>query len=155
MPLDGPAPQDVDLVRDRVRVHNFKELGKVLIRMIANRERPTDGNGNRIEGGDIAILKEYLRHQTGGVDVVTFPDRIETFRIEQSTWTEFVMRLPPWQLGAAGRNRVCDPNGGEIPGVDYEEPEFYAQKVNREPPEINSCDFFFSRVADYTMGMCK
>ncbi len=142
----------------------WKAVGAVLIDMIVNGDRPLDPTTSTpIESGDIQVLEDYINNNargtgyTGPLPIITFPKhRLNTFRIEQSSWTEFVLRFPYNLIGQAGHDRVCDSNGNELPSGDYEEPPFYEERINVPPPQpVNKCDFFKCRVADYTMSMCK
>ena len=154
MPFDGPNPGEFDLEKERINVLDWELLGKILIEMIVEPERSPEAGGIPQNSGDIKVLEDHFNNRFGQT-IIDFPDRIKTFRIERSSWTEFVLRLPPWQLGAAGHARVCTPIGEPRSDVEYTPPPFYAHKINRDDPSINNCQFFFSRVADYTMSMCK
>lgn len=136
-------------------VREWEALGRVLIDMIIKGERP---EGASATSGAIEDLEKYLNDKARSyqndktIDAVTFPDRLATYRIEQASWREFVLRLPAPNVGNCGHERACNPP--LQPGA-YEEPPFYKQFVNRPEPLIDSCQFFRCRVADYTMSMCK
>lgn len=159
MPKDGPNPEEVDFDHDRVWVadkEKWAAAGKVFYDMISNPNFPENHPGAPPLSGDIEVLEKYINSQSGDEDpVIKFPKRIKTYRIDRSDWSEFVLRLPPWQLSRAGYSRVCDQNGNSKPGVDYEPPEFYEKKINKEPPEMENCEFYLCRVCDYSISMCK
>ena len=137
-------------------VREWEALGRVLLDMIIKGDRPS---GASATSGAIKDLENYLNdkarpHQDDqSVDAITFPPRMATYRIEQASWTEFVLRLPAPDVGKCGHDRVCD-TSNPLPAPEYDEPPFYKQFVNTPNP-ISSCKFFRSRVADYTMSMCK
>lgn len=153
MQVTETTSTEIDPEKEAVQVLDWQRLGQALIEMIVNSDRPVSDDGKPIETGDIKILEDYLNEKAGGgAPAVKFPKRVETFRIEQSSWREFVLRLPAPKLGEAGRDRVCKTGGNDI---EYKEPPFYKEKLCRTNPTISNCEFFQCRVADYTMSMCK
>lgn len=139
-----------------VSENGWKRAGKLIVDLIlaGGEDVPSVSLPPR---GDISILSNYLNQlrEPGDPLDVDFPNRIQTYRIEQSSWAEFVLRLPPWQVAKEGHSRVCGPGNIPLPGVNYDPPPFYELMVNRDPPSIDNCQFFLCRVADYTMSMCK
>ena len=156
MPVPKPSSASgVNHHLDTPTVYDWEAVGRVLIDMIANGRRP-DVGGVPLDTGDIQVLEDYINrearpHRTNAEPkAIEFPvHRLVTFRIEQSSWTEFVLRLPVDIIGACGRDRVCPPD----PTLDYNEPPFYKEKI--VDGSIDNCQFFHCRVADYTMSMCK
>ena len=141
--------------RQTANVHDWEAIGKVLIDMIVNHKRPLDLGGMPINAGDIQVLEDFLNdearpHQNVVGPAIEFPKhRLQTFRIEQSSWSDFVLRLPVPYVAKLGHDRVCPPD----PTLEYNEPEFYEDKIVHG--SIDNCQFFYCRVADYTMSMCK
>ena len=138
---------DFHPVQDRIEVApgKHKELGVIIYDWIMHNEPwPV--------GPDIDNLKNRLIG-ADGTPLLLYPSRLTNFEIVQSTLDKFIIRLPAPEVAKAGKDRVCvtpppDPS-------EYGEPFFYKRWVNRPNPDINACDFFFSRVGDYTMNMCK
>ena len=117
-------------------VREWEALGRVLIDMIINGDRPP---GASATSGAIGDLEKYLNEkarpyqQDKTIDAITFPPRMATYRIEQASWTEFVLRLPAPAVGQHGHDRVCDSRSPLPPG-EYNEPAFYKQFVNNPSP---------------------
>ena len=154
---DGMSKAQVQEEHDRQtpNVYDWQAIGRVLIDMIVNGKRPLDPGGTPVNAGDIQVLEDFLNdearpHQNVVGPAIEFPKfRLQTFRIEEATETEFVLRFPWPYVAKLGHDRACPHD----PTIVYEEPEFYERRFSGGLPD--NCEFFRCRVADYTMSMCK
>ncbi len=104
----------------------------------------------------IGELKEALEP---GIALV--PTRYKEMRTVQPKEEEFILRLPPKHMI---NNTVEELSGpASDPKSTYAVPDFYFLKMRSgdgapaavSNDYINNGDFFFSRVADYTISVCR
>ena len=104
----------------------------------------------------IEELKEALEP---GIALV--PTRYTQMRTVQPEEKEFILRLPPRHMI---NNTIEELNGpASDPKSTYAVPEFYFLKMRSADGSpaavsndyINNGDFFYSRVADYTISVCR
>ena len=82
-------------------------------------------------------------------------------RVVQAEYDEFLLRLPPKHMINNSIEELCGPNRDE--NATYDVPMFYTLKLRSadgSPPAVtndrlNNGDFFLSRVADYTISVCR
>lgn len=93
--------------------------------------------------------------------IALVPTRYTTMRTVQAGREEFVLRLPPKHMINNTVEELCGPNANRE--ATYAVPPFYNLKL-RSPDgsapvvsntNLDNGDFFFSRVADYTISVCR
>ena len=124
---------------DQIRVEDYEKIGRIVVGWMRD--------GVPIpRSGPIQDLVEAL----GGAEEVGLPASFTSYEIVDGSDTVFRLRLPPPNLTEEGEKRACK---DLVPGDGYGAPEFYREKICKD--QMNHCNFFFCRVADYTMNMCK
>ncbi len=92
---------------------------------------------------------QQMRDQLDGL--VKIPPRYESLRIDQGDDTLFVLRLPPKNQVEQSKVKVEKEKENAVP---YEPPAFYGENFST-PGGMDNVEFFFSRLADYTIRGCK
>jgi hypothetical protein len=101
----------------------------------------------------IADLKAALEP-----NIALVPPRYTTMQVVQAGPEEYVLRLPPKAMIANTIQELSGPTG-----APYAVPPFYFLKLRCPDGSapgvsndlINDLDFFYSRVADYTISVCR
>jgi len=104
----------------------------------------------------IADLKAALEP-----NIALVPTRYTMMQTVQAGPEEFILRLPPKAMIANTIEELSQPPAA--PGATYAVPPFYFLKLrcpDGSAPQvsnelINDLDFFYSRVADYTISVCR
>jgi hypothetical protein len=95
---------------------------------------------------------EEFRHQLKGL--VDIPERYTDLQICQGDDNLFILRLPPARQVSESEETVKK-DWTENPGLDaYSPPQFYMDMLSGEK-EFDNVEFFYSRIADYTIRGCK
>ena len=130
-PVDNP-----DVLPTPLKILNFPETGKKVVKWAQDPStRPRD-------------LAEFKEQLAGLVDV---PDRVKEIQIMQGYDHVFFLRLPPKNQVTLSQKQLETEQGGV---QEYGIPEFYFDAITH-PESFNRDDFFYSRIADYTIRGCR
>ena len=130
-PVDNP-----DVLPTPLKILNCPETGKKVVKWAQDPStRPRD-------------LAEFKEQLAGLVDV---PDRVKEIQIMQGYDHVFFLRLPPNNQVTLSQKQLQTEQGGV---QEYGIPEFYFDAITR-PESFNRDDFFYSRIADYTIRGCR
>lgn len=130
-PVDNP-----DVFPEPMKILNFREAGEKVVQWAQNPStRPRD----------IDEFKEQL------AGIVAVPERYKEIQIVQGYDHVFFLRLPPKNQVTKSLEQLLAGQGGLS---DYGIPDFYFDAI-QENVDFDQEDFFYSRIADYTIRGCR
>jgi len=134
-----PDPvDDLDHAPEPIKILDFPKTGRKVVEWAQNpSSRPRD-------------LAEFKTQLAGLVEV---PDRIKEIQIMQGYDHVFFLRLPPNNQVTWSKKKLDEEKGGLL---DYGIPSFYFDAI-KNPGIFDEKreNFFFSRIADYTIRGCR
>ena len=131
---------------EAVEIRDYDEVGKVIIRWM--RQGVPIARHGPIQQLIDAINDEGPSNEPN--ILTSLPSSFGCYQIFDGSDDVFQFRMPPPLLTEAGHMRACV---DLKPGDPYGAPDFYEKKICND--DLSHCDFFLSRVADYTMNMCR
>lgn len=130
-PVDNP-----DVLPEPMKILNFKEAGMKVVQWAQDPStRPRD----------LAEFKEQL------AGLVQVPERFKEIQIMQGYDHVFFLRLPPKNQVTKSYEQLANETDDLM---EYGIPDFYFDAINN-PDDFQREDFFFSRIADYTIRGCR
>lgn len=130
-PVDDPTA-----LPDPMIILNFAATGRKVVQWAQDPStRPRD----------LAEFKEQL------AGLVQVPERFKEIQIVQGYDHVFFLRLPPNNQVTLSQKQLETEEGGL---EEYGIPEFYFDAI-KEVKEFDRTEFFFSRIADYTIRGCR
>ncbi|MFI0843011.1 hypothetical protein [Mesorhizobium sp. IMUNJ 23232] len=130
-PVDDPTALPAPM-----KILNFRETGMKVVQWAQDPStRPRD-------------LAEFKQQLAGLVQV---PDRFKEIQIMQGYDHVFFLRLPPKNQVTKSHEQLANETDDLN---EYGIPDFYFDAINN-PDDFKREDFFFSRIADYTIRGCR
>lgn len=130
-PVDNP-----DVFPEPMKILDFAEAGRKVVEWAQNpASRPRD-------------LAEFKEQLAGLVEV---PERYKEIQIVQGYDHVFFLRLPPNNQVTHSKKQLETETGGLM---QYGVPDFYIDVIN-DPDKFDRDEFFYSRIADYTIRGCR
>lgn len=132
-----PDPVDnTEVAPEPMKILNFKEAGMKVVQWAQDpSSRPRD----------LAEFKEQL------AGLVQVPERFKEIQIMQGYDHVFFLRLPP-KNQVTWSHKQLEVESDDM--MEYGIPDFYLDAFER-PDDFKREDFFFSRIADYTIRGCR
>ncbi len=130
-PVDNP-----NVFPEPMKILDFEGAGRKVVEWAQN-------PGSRPR--DLAEFKEQL------AGLVEVPARYKEIQIVQGYDHVFFLRLPPNNQVTHSKKQLETETGGLM---QYGIPDFYFDAIN-EPDNFDRDEFFYSRIADYTIRGCR
>jgi hypothetical protein len=130
-PIDDP-----ETFPEPMKILDFPKAGRKVVEWAQNpRSRPRD-------------IEEFKQQLAGLVEV---PPRYKEIQIVQGYDHVFFLRLPPKNQVTKSKEQLDSETGGL---KQYGVPDFYFDAID-DPESFDREEFFYSRIADYTIRGCR